>query len=107
MSRKKTWIFFPKAKKQKTINKKIADAFNDEYVECKSEDDELTTEEYFAKIRPYLRDKINDLKNSGNCEIHLTIKLNFTSSKDSDYKRMMHSKKVIMSSLVAEELRTF
>ena len=46
--------------------------------------------EYLNKIRPYLRDRINDLKTQGEWKIELTVTINFMSSKDSkdsnDYK---------------------
>ena len=46
--------------------------------------------EYLNKIRPYLSDRINDLKTQGEWKIELTVTINFMSSKDSkdsnDYK---------------------
>ena len=33
---------------------------------------------------------VDDLKKSGKWKIHLTMKMNFTSSRDSDEKRIMH-----------------
>ena len=48
----------------------------------------LSVEEYLNKIRPYLKDVINDLKKSDTLKIQLTVKVNFLSSKDdNDEKR--------------------
>ena len=52
----------------------------------------LSIEEYFIKIRPYLKDIINDVKKSDIWKIQLTIAINFASSKDNNEKRVMHSK---------------
>ena len=50
-------------------------------------------EEYLDKIRTYLRDIINDLKQSDTWKIQLTITINFISSKDdNDEDHIMHSK---------------
>ena len=50
---------------------------------------------------------INDLKTFNGLKIHLTMKMNFMSSKDSDKKRFMHSKsnnEEMMTSFDIEEL---
>ena len=52
----------------------------------------LSIEEYFIKIRPYLKDIINDVKKSDTWKIQLTIAINFASSKDNNEKCVMHSK---------------
>ena len=44
----------------------------------------LTVEEYLNKISPYLKDIINNLKNSDTWKIQLTIANSFTSSIDYD-----------------------
>ena len=43
-------------------------------------------------IRPYLSDMINDHKTRRECEIQLTIQINFISSKDSEETHTMHTK---------------
>ena len=48
-------------------------------------------EEYLNKIRPYLKDIINNLKKSDTRKIQLTIAINFISSKDNDEERVLHS----------------
>ena len=52
----------------------------------------LSFKEYLDKIRPYLRDIINDLKQSDAWKIQLTIAINFFSSEvDNDEEHVMHS----------------
>ena len=87
------------------------DAFNSNHVEYKSKGHENKTfsiEEYLNMIRTYLRDIINnhkiqgerevhsdneviDYKTEGEWKIHLTMRINFISSKDSDEIRTMHT----------------
>ena len=43
-------------------------------------------------MRPYLKDIINNLKKSGTWNIQLAIAINFTSSKENDEDRVIHSK---------------
>ena len=43
-------------------------------------------------IRPYLSYIINDHKTQGEWKIHVTILINFISSKDSDETLTMHTK---------------
>ena len=51
-----------------------------------------STEEYLGKIRPYLKDIINDLKISDAWKIQLSITINFISFEDTDEKHVMHFK---------------
>ena len=44
------------------------------------------------KIRPYLKDIINNLKNFDSLKIQLTIAKNFSSSTDNDEECVTHSK---------------
>ena len=44
------------------------------------------------KIKPYLRDIINNLQKSDTWKIQLTIAINFISSKDVDEEHVRHSK---------------
>lgn len=46
----------------------------------------LSTEEYLYEIRPYLKDTINDLKNSDSL---LAMAFKFISSKDNNEERIM------------------
>ena len=63
--------------------------WSNNYIEHESNGDRnrmLSNEEYLIKIRPYLKDTINNLKKSD------TWKINFISSKDNDEELVMHSK---------------
>lgn len=51
-----------KTKIHKNKPKKFTGAFDYKYIKCKG-DEQVIIVEYFEKIRPYLRDMINDLKN--------------------------------------------
>ena len=52
---------------------------------------DLSTEEYFNKIRPYLKN-IMISKKSDTWKIQLLIAINSMSSKDKDEEHVMHSK---------------
>ena len=72
----------------------------------------LSVEEYRNKIRPYLRDIINDLKQSDKWKIQLTITINFIPSEDdNDGKHVMHSKNdnidIILSDEVDDVIKNF
>ena len=68
--------------------------WSNNYTEYKRNGDRnriLSSEEYLT--RPYLRDMIDDLKQSDLWKIQLTITISFSSSRDdSDEERVMHSK---------------
>ena len=49
-------------------------------------------DEYFNKIKPYLRNVIIDLQNSDTWKGQSTIEVNFISSKVIDEERVMHSR---------------
>ena len=51
----------------------------------------LSVEEYRNKIRPYLKDIINNLRKSDSWKIQITIANNFIFSIDNDEERVMHS----------------
>ena len=51
----------------------------------------LSIEKILNKIRPYLKDMINDLKKPDTCKIRLSL-INFVSSKDNLLERVMHSR---------------
>ena len=52
----------------------------------------LPIEEYLRRIRPYLSNKINDLKTQGDWKNQLSMAINFMSSKDTNETRTMNSK---------------
>ena len=74
---------------------KVDNFWSNNCIEYKSNDDKntiLSVEEYVNKIRPYLRDLVNDFKQSDTWKIQLTITVNFISSKDdNDEDHVMHS----------------
>ena len=66
------------------------------YIEYESNGDRnktLSAEEYFNKIRSWVKDIINNLQNYNNRKIELTIATNFISSKDNDEELIIHSKR--------------
>ena len=74
---------------------RIGNVFSNNYVEYESNADKdkmLLTEKYLDKMRPYLRDIINDHETQEEWKIQFKIKINFISSKDSNKTRTMHSK---------------
>ena len=77
---------------------------------CKSEGDRnktLLVEKYLNRIRPYLKDIINNLEKSDTWKIQLTTVINFISSKDNDEECVTHSKcnnKEIMINDKADEV---
>ena len=75
--------------------KKTVSAFNNKYIQYESigdKDKNLSIKDYIDIIRSYLRDIINNHKTQGEWKIHLTMAINFISSKDSDEIRTMHTK---------------
>ena len=60
----------------------LRDENNIEYKSRGDTNKTLSVEEYLNKIRPSLKDIINNLKKSNTCKIQLTIGNNFVSSID-------------------------
>ena len=74
---------------------RVSNFCSNSYIEYESNGDRnktLSLEEYLNRIRPYLKDIINNLKKSGTWKIQLTIANNFISFADNDEERVMHSK---------------
>ena len=84
--------------------------WSNNYIEYKSKSDRktLSVKKYLNKIRPYLKDIINDLKKSVKWKIQLTITISFISSKDNDEnndeERVMHSKSDNIEILINDEV---
>ena len=82
--------------KKKKIYYKIVGVSNfwsNNFIEHKNKGDRnktLSVTEYLNKIRPYLKDKTNNLKKSDTWKIQLAIAINFISSKDNDEEHVMH-----------------
>ena len=69
--------------------------YSNNYKEYESNGDRennLLIEEYFIKVKPYLKDIIIDLQKSDAWDIQLTIALSLISSKHTIEERRMHSK---------------
>ena len=69
--------------------------WSNNHIECESHGDRNKTpsvKEYLNKIRPYLKDIINNLKKSDMWKVQLTIAINFIFPKDNDEESVMHSK---------------
>ena len=56
------------------------------------------------KIKPYLKNIINDLKKSDAQKIQLPLAINFVSSKDNDEERAMHSKSDNIETMIDEKI---
>ena len=71
----------------------------------------ILKETYLNKIRTYLKDIMTSLKKSDTWKIQLTISINFTSCKDGDEERVMHSKsdniEIIINNKADEEVAEF
>ena len=76
------------------------------YIEYESNSDrnkKISVEEYLNKIRPYLKDIINNLKKSDARKIQLKIENNVISSIDNDEERVMHCKSNNIEIMVSGE----
>ena len=77
------------------------------HIEYKSNGDKnriLSVQEYLDKIRPYLKDIINDLKQSDLWKIQFRMTINFILSKDyNDEERVMHSKSDNIEIMINDE----
>ena len=74
---------------------RVSNFWSKNYTEYESNSDRnkaLSVEEYLNKIRPYLKDIINNLKKSNTWKIQLAIANKFIFSTDNDEERVMHSK---------------
>ena len=95
--------------KQKEDNYKpvrIGNDFSSNYIEYESNEDKdktLSIKDYLDETKPYLSDIINDHKTQGEWEIHLTMAINFFSSKDFEEIRTVHSKSDNINILIGNE----
>ena len=64
-----------------------------EYESSGDRNKKLSVKEYLNEIKPNLRDIIINLQKSDTWKIHLTIEINFISSKDVEEEPVMHSKR--------------
>ena len=80
--------------------------WNNNYIEYKSNGDRnktVSVEDYLNKIRPYLKDIINNLKKFDTWKIQLTIENNLISSMDNDKECVMHSNSDNVEILINDE----
>ena len=60
-------------------------------------------EKYLNKIRPYLKDSINNLKKSDTCKIQLSLANTSIVSIDNDEERVIHSKSCGIEVIINDE----
>ena len=90
--------------------KKVKSAFDGSYVLYESKgdkDDKLAIYEYFDKIRPYLKDMIDDHKAKCEWKIQLSMRIIFVSFTDVNETREMHTKSdniTIISGIDTEDI---
>ena len=88
----------------------IKSAFDGSYVLYESKgdkDNNLSIDEYFDIIRPYLRDMIDNHKARGEWKIQLTMRIIFVSFTDANETREMHTKSdniTIMNGIETEDI---
>ena len=73
----------------------VKSAFDDNYVLYESRGDkdaELALYEYFDKIKPHLKDMIDDYKPKGEWKIQITLRIIFISFIDKNVTQVMHTK---------------
>ena len=72
----------------------VSNFWNNNYIKYESNSNKnrnLSLAECLNKIKPFLRNIINNLQNSDAWKIQLTIAINFVSSKGAKEERVMHS----------------
>ena len=73
----------------------VKSAFDGSYVLYESKGDKdnmLAIYEYFDKIKPYLKDMIDDYKSKGECKIQITMRTIFISFIDKNETQVMYTK---------------
>ena len=89
---------------------RTGNAFSSNYIEYegnRGKDKPLLFNEYLNKIKPYLSDLTDNHKTQGECQIQLTMAINFTSSKDCDETRTMHTKSDNIEIMIGNETDEF
>ena len=98
-------LFQPEENDYKPV--RIGNALNSNYIESKSnrgKDKSLSIKDYLDKTKPYLSDIINDHKTQGEWKIHLTMAINFFSSKDFEETRTMYCKSDNIEVMMGNEI---
>ena len=86
--------------------KEVKSAFDGSYVLYESKgdkDNNLSIDEYFDIIRPYLRDMIDNHKARGEWKIQLTMRIIFVSFIDANETRELHTKSYTMKIMIGIE----
>ena len=89
------YLFNEVNKKNYHEPKEIKSAFDGNYIlyETKGDKDaKLALLEYFDKIRPYLKEMIDDYKSKGEWKIQITMRIIFISFIDKNENQVMHTK---------------
>ena len=82
---------------------RLSNFWNNRYIECGSNGDRnkaLSVKEYLNRIRPYLKNIINNIKKS---DIRKTIANNFISSTDNNEEHVMPSKDVNIKVMINDK----
>ena len=101
---------FEYEKEKKNYHKpvRLNDFWSNNYIEYKSDGEKnkiLSVQEYLNKIRPCLKDIINNLKKSETWKIQLTVTIDFASSEDdNDEEYVMHSKNDNIEIMISDEV---
>ena len=85
---------------------RVSNFWSNNYLEYERSGDRnktLPVEEYFDKIRPYLKDIINNSKNSETWKIQLTMANSFISSIDNNEEHVMHCKSDNIDIMINDE----
>ena len=85
---------------------RVNNFWSNNYIEYESNGDRsktLSVEEYLNKIRPYLKDDINNFKKSDTWKIQLTIANNFISSMVNNEECVVHSKSDNIEIIISDE----
>ena len=85
---------------------RVSNFWSNNYLEYESSDNRnktLPVEEHFDKIRPYLKDIINNPKKSETWKIQLTMANNFISSIDNKEEHIMHCKSDNIDIMINDE----
>ena len=78
-----------KRRKKKPV--RVVNFYDKNYIKYERNGD-WNNKEYVDKIKPYLKDIINNLNKSDTWKTQLAIAINFMASKDTEEERVMHSK---------------
>ena len=101
------WNLFENEEEEKNHYKavRVSNIWSNNYIEYGSTTKILSVKEYLNKIRPYLKNIINNLKKSDTCKFQLTIENDLISSTDNDEGHVMHSKSGNIEIMINDEVK--